>query len=136
MEQILLIVGASIFGVLGTVHLLYTFFTNKFDAYDPLVTESMKGTSLILTKDTSMWRAWVGFNASHSLGAMFVAGVYVPLTVSYFDVVQQSVWFSTFPVLIGLSYLILAKKYWFKIPFIGVLISTVCFASASVLINT
>ena len=136
MEKFLLIFGASIFGVLGAIHLIYTFFTNKFEAYDSAVTEAMKGTSPILTKETSVWNAWLGFNASHSLGAMLVAAIYIPLSVSYFDVIQQSVWFSNLPVLIGLSYLVLAKKYWFKIPFIGVLISTVCFIGAAVLINT
>jgi len=136
MEQILLIVGASIFGVLGAVHLLYTFFTNKFDAHDASVTEAMKGTSPTLTKETSMWRAWIGFNASHSLGAMLVAAIYIPLTVSYFPVIQASIWFSVLPVFIGLSYLTLAKKYWFKIPFTGVLIATLCFSGAAVLINT
>ncbi len=136
MEQALLIVGASIFGVLGTIHLLYTFFTNKFEAYNSSVTEAMKGTSPILTKEITVWNAWIGFNASHSLGAMLVAAFYIPLTVSYFNIIQQSLWFSFLPVLIGLSYLILAKKYWFKIPFIGVLISTICFVGSAVLINT
>lgn len=135
-DKILLILGASIFGVLGTVHLLYTFFTNKFDAYDSSVTKAMKGTSPILTKETSVWDAWVGFNASHSLGAMLVAGFYIPLTVSYFHIIQQSIWFSVLPVIIGFSYLLLAKKYWFRIPFVGVLVSTMCFVGAAVLINT
>ena len=89
----------------------------------------------LLTKETSVWNAWVGFNASHSLGAMLVAAVYIPLTTSYFYIIQQSAWFSSLPVLIGLSYRILAKKYWFKIPFFGVLISTICFAGATVLVN-
>ncbi len=136
MEQVLVIVGASIFGVLGAVHLIYTFFTNKFNAYDSSVTEAMKGTSPILTKETSVWNAWIGFNASHSLGVMLVAGVYIPLSVSYFDIVEQSIWFSTLPVIIGISYLALAKKYWFNIPLIGVSISTICFVLAAVLINT
>lgn len=136
MAQILLVFGASVFGILGMVHLLYTFFTNKLDPYDSAVTEAMKGTSPILTKETSVWNAWVGFNASHSLGAMLVAAVYIPLSVSYFSIIQQSVWFSFLPVLIGLSYLVLAKNYWFRIPFFGVLISTVCFTGAAVLINT
>ena len=136
MEQVLIIVGASIFGVLGAVHLIYTFFTNKFNAYDSSVTEAMKGTSPILTKETSVWNAWIGFNASHSLGVMLVAGVYIPLSVSYFDIVEQSIWFSTLPVIIGISYLALAKKYWFNIPLIGVSISTICFVLAAVLINT
>ena len=136
MEQVLIIIGASIFGVLGTIHLIYTFFTNKFEAYDSAVTEAMKATSPILTRETTVWNAWIGFNASHSLGAMLFASIYVPLTTSYFNVIQQSVWFSTLPVLIGISYLALAKKYWFKIPFFGILISTVCFIGAAVLINT
>ena len=135
MAQILIIIGASIFGILGTIHLLYTFFTNKLDPYDSSVTRAMKDTSPILTKETSIWNAWVGFNASHSLGAMLVAAVYIPLGTSYFYIIQQSVWFSFLPVLIGLSYLILAKIYWFKIPFFGVLISTICFAGADLLVN-
>lgn len=136
MEQLLLITGASIIGILGTIHLLYTFFSNKFEAYDSSVTEAMKATPPILTKETSVWKAWIGFNASHSLGAILVAGVYIPLTVSYFKIIQQSIWFSFLPVFIGLSYLFLAKKYWFKIPFIGILISTICFIGAAILINT
>ena len=136
MEQILLIIGASIFGILGTFHLIYTFVTNKVDSYDPSVTEAMKNTSLILTKDTSVWNAWVGFNASHSLGAMLFAGIYIPLSAFHLNVIQDSLWFSFLPVLIGLSYLALAKKYWFKIPFVGILISSICFLSAAVLINT
>ena len=135
MAQILIIIGASIFGILGTIHLLYTFFTNKLDPYDSSVTRAMKDTSPILTKETSIWNAWVGFNASHSLGAMLVAAVYIPLGTSYFYIIQQSVWFSFLPVLIGLSYLILAKIYWFKIQFFGVLISTICFAGAALLVN-
>jgi hypothetical protein len=136
MAQFLLILGAAIFGVLGTVHLAYTFFTNKFDAFDVSDTKDMKGVSPIISRETSMWNAWIGFNASHSLGAMLVAAVYIPLAASYFEVIQQSYWFSLLPVLIGFSYLFLAKKYWFKIPFIGVLVSTVCFVGAAILINT
>lgn len=136
MENVLIVVGAAIFGVLGSMHLIYTYFTNKFEAYDSSVTEAMKGTSPILTKETTIWKAWVGFNASHSLGAMVFAGVYVPLSLSHFSVIAESLWFSILPVLVGLSYLVLAKRYWFKIPFVGILISTVCFVTAALLINT
>ncbi len=136
MEQSLIIIGASIFGILGVAHLIYTFFTNKFDAFDPSVTDAMKGTTPVLTKETTIWKAWIGFNASHSLGAMLVAAFYIPLAIWHFNVIQEAVWFSLLPVMIGISYLFLAKKYWFKIPFIGVSISTVCFIVAAVLVNT
>jgi hypothetical protein len=136
MEQALIIAGASIFGILGAIHLAYTFFTNKFDAFDASVTEAMKATSPVLTKETSIWNAWVGFNASHSLGAILVAAIYVPLAVFHMELLRESLWFSVLPVLIGASYLVLAKKYWFKIPFFCVLMSSICFVGAAVLINT
>ena len=135
MSQALYVFGAAIFGILGAAHLIYTLFTNKFNAYDPSVTQAMKSTSPILTKETSIWKAWIGFNASHSLGAMLVAGIYIPLSLSYFDVIRGSIWFSNLPILIGLSYLSLAKIYWFKIPFFGILISTLCFIAAALLLR-
>lgn len=135
MEKVLLVFGALIFGILGMIHLVYTFFTNKFHAIDASAMEAMKGTSPVLTKETTIWNAWIGFNASHSLGAMLFAAIYVPLTVHHFELIQHSVWFSLLPVIIGLSYLVLAKKYWFKIPFAGILIATVCFIGAAISIN-
>lgn len=136
MEQVLLIVGVSIFGFMGTVHLVYTFFTEKFSPFDASVTQAMQSTSPRITKETTIWLAWVGFNASHSLGAMLLAAVYLPLAIYNFDVINDSLWFSLLPVFVGVSYLILAKKYWFRIPFVGVLISLCCFLVAAWLINT
>ena len=134
LEQILIIIGAAIFGLLGVVHLLYTFFTPKFNAHNPDVTEAMKNTSPVLTKETTLWDAWIGFNASHSFGAIMVAAFFIPLAVFNFDVISQSLWFSTLPVMIACSYLILAKKYWFKIPFYGIMLSSICFIIASIII--
>ena len=135
MDKILLIVGVSIFGLLGTIHLLYTFFTTKLHPYDPKVVEVMKGTSLRLTQETTIWRAWLGFNASHSSGVMLFAAIYLPLIMFHFEVIRDSLWFSVLPVIIAISYLILAIKYWFKIPLFGILISLVCFITSAWLIN-
>ncbi len=134
-SQVLFIIGASIFGLLGCVHLIYTFFTDKFNAYDSDVTAAMKSASPVLTKETTVWRAWVGFNASHSLGAIIVAAIYIPLAFSHIQFIANNSWFAVLPSIIGFSYLLLAKNYWFKIPFFGILISTLCFVSAFVLIN-
>jgi len=51
------------------------------------------------------------------------------------EFIRTSIWYSILPVMIGLSYLILAKKYWFKIPFVGILISTACFFVTAILIH-
>lgn len=135
-SQVLFIIGASIFGLLGCAHLIYTFFTDKFNAYDPDVTVAMKNTSPVFTKETTVWRAWVGFNASHSLGTILFAAIYIPLAFSHIQFIVNNSWFAVLPSIIGFSYLFLAKNYWFKIPFIGILISTICFVGAFVLINT
>ena len=134
MERILVVIGASIFGILGTIHLVYTFFTTKFDSRDPDVTRAMKVASPVLTSETTMWNAWIGFNASHSLGAMIFALVYLVLATHYEDVVFQSMVLTLLPFVVGLSYSVLAKLFWFKIPFIGIAVATLCFMLAIFLV--
>jgi hypothetical protein len=130
MVQTLLIIGASVLGILGVVHIIYTFFTDKFSVYDLSVLNGMKSTSPRISKDTTVWDAWVGFNASHSLGLILFAVVYIPLTVNHIDLVKGSIWFSSIPVVFTVSYLFLAYRYWFKIPLIGVSLSLICFIGA------
>ena len=129
-SQWLLIIGAGIFAALGLAHLAFTFFSDKFHAYDSSVEEAMKQSSPRISKDTTMWQAWVGFNASHSLGPIVFAAFYIPLAVTDYEVVQSSLWLSVLPVIVGLSYLVVAKLYWFKVPFTGILISTLFFIGA------
>lgn len=133
MAQILIITGSTIFGALGTIHLIYTFFTKRLDPKESTAIQAMKESKLNLTGQTTVWDAWIGFNASHSLGAMFFAAVYIPLSVSAFATIENSIWLSILPVLVGVSYGVLAKRYWFHIPLIGILLSCACFIGAFVL---
>lgn len=135
MQQILILIGVSIFGILGTMHLIYTFIGNKFNARDPEVTSAMKRTSPVISSQTTIWKAWKGFNASHSLGAMLLPAVYIPITINHMDIIQQSFWLTLLPILVGVSYMLLAKRYWFNIPLIGITISTLCFISAAMIGN-
>lgn len=78
---------------------------------------------------------WIGFNASHSLAAMLLAAVYVPLALNHFVLIQGSLWFSLLPVVVASAYLILAARYWFNKPFMGILISLSCFIGSALLID-
>jgi len=133
-EQILLIVGAAIFGVLGTLHLYYTFFTNKFMTRDRKVAEAMKATSPLLTNRTTMWDTWIGFNGSHSLGAIVISIFYILLATTHMEVIRETKSFVLLAVLIGISYLALAIRYWFRVPLIGILLATICFVISAILI--
>lgn len=121
------IFGALILTVLGTIHLVYTFFTNKFSPRNELFEKEMKITTLVLTKETTMWKAWIGFNASHSAGAMFIGFINLYLAIQYFSLFQSDHFFFIFNIITVGFYLWLAKKYWFKIPFAGITITFICF---------
>jgi hypothetical protein len=129
--KILWLSGSAIFLVLGIVHLYYTFFTNKFDARNKTVILEMKNTSPVLTGETTMWNAWIGFNASHSAGAIFFGIINILLTTQYFPILQNSVPIILLNIVTVLFYCWLGKKYWFRIPFTGVLIAAGCFIAAT-----
>ena len=132
-EKYLWIAGSMPFIVLGTIHLLYTFFTNKFSSGNNTLEEEMKISFPILTKETTMWKAWIGFNASHSSGVIYIGLINLILAIKYFYIVKSPV-FLLLNIVTVLFYLWLARKYWFKTPFTGVLISACCFIAAAVII--
>ena len=134
MAQLLLVLGASVIGLLGTVHLVYTFATDHFQPRDPAVRTAMEGTAPRLTRATTMWKAWIGFNASHSLGAMVFAAVYLLLALRHMDVLAASPSLLVIALASNATYVVLAWRYWFRAPFLGLLLSLLCFAAATVLL--
>jgi len=134
MAKIFILIASSIFLILGITHLVYTFFTNKFLTRDGETNKKMKSTSPILTNETSVWNAWIGFNASHSTGAMFIGLINIMLVCQHFEVYRSSFNILLLDICTGIFYLFLAKKYWFKIPLIGILIATSCFIVAILLL--
>ncbi len=129
MVAVLLIIGSAIVGILGLCHLIYTLRTNKFEPRDDDLGRRLRQVSPVLTPDTTMWKAWIGFNASHSLGVMLFATIYGYLAMFELEFLLSS-WFLVALSLITLcSYLVLARSFWFNVPFIGIAISLVFFAT-------
>ena len=134
--QVLIIAGAAIFGLLGGLHLAYTFVGDKLLPRDPAAIDAMKATTLTLTRQTSLWDAWIGFNASHSLGAILFAALYILLAARHMGVLAQSKELVLLGTATSLAYLWLAHAYWFRVPFVGIAIAAGCFAVAAVLLFT
>jgi len=132
LAKILWFTGSAIFLALGTLHLYYTFFSDKFAARNKAVVTEMKNTSPVLTNETTMWNAWIGFNASHSAGAIFIGLINIILVVQYFLVLQNSLVIQLLNIATLIFYCWLGRKYWFRIPFTGILITTGCFVAASI----
>ena len=133
--QFLIIMGSILIGILGLVHFIYVIATNKFDAYDADVTVAMQNTSPVLTKHTTVWKAWLGFNYSHSFGVLWVPLFYIPLALNHMSLLQQSLWLTGLLPIMALVYTVLSKRYWFAIPFVGSLIAFLCFSAAFYLLH-
>ena len=127
------IAGSLPFIILGAIHMAYTFFTNKFSSRSASVDDAMKNSFPVLTKETTMWRAWIGFNASHSSGAIYIGLVNFVAAIQFPDLLRSPI-FLTLNIITVLFYCWLGKKYWFGIPFKGILIATASFVSATILI--
>ena len=129
---ILMSLSALIVLTLGVLHFVYTFRGPKLTPRDPALQARMAEVPLVITRQTTVWRAWVGFNASHSLGAILFGLIYGFLGNAYPEILFAS----PFLLVVGIAMLgglaILAKLYWFRIPFAGVVISLVCYVGSLV----
>jgi hypothetical protein len=126
----LLIGSAAIPLLLGLLHLLYTFHGPKLLPRDTELQARMSAVSPVITRQTTMWKAWVGFNASHSFGAILFGLVY-----GYLALLHPAFLFdSAFLLIVGLAvlggYAFLGARYWFSVPFRAILLSLVLYAFA------
>ena len=127
--QALIAASAAIVFGLGALHLLLTFRGPKLLPREPGLRAQMEQGTLVLTRETSVWKAWIGFNASHSLGAMLFGAVYGHLALAYPAVLLHS------PVLLGvgaallLAYAWLGRRYWFSVPLRGIVLSLLLYAA-------
>ena len=134
--QILMLLSAVIILMLGVIHLAYTFRGSKLTPHDPVLQIAMSQTSPVITRETTMWRCWVGFNASHSMGAILFGLVYGYLAVAH----GQVLFHSEFLLIVGLAMLggffALSKVYWFSAPFRGIAVALACYLASIVVALT
>lgn len=127
---ILMSLSALVVLTLGALHLVYTFRGPKLTPRDPALQARMAEVPLVITRQTTVWRAWVGFNASHGMGAVLFGLIYGFLGNAYPEILFASPFLLVvgFAMLGGLA--VLAKLYWFRIPFRGVVIALACYLAS------
>ena len=128
--RILMVFSASIMFTLGVIHLVYTFWGASLTPRDPALQISMSQSSPIVTNETTMWRCWVGFNASHSLGLILFGLVFGYLAIAH----GQLLFRSPFLLVVGLAmlggFVVLCKVYFFSWPLTGISISLACYVAS------
>jgi hypothetical protein len=126
----LMAASAAIIFALGLLHLVYTFRGNKLHPRDEQLMANMKSISPRIARQTTMWKAWIGFNASHSYGALLFGAVYGYLALAHSAFLFQSPFLLLLGLLLLAGYVLLAKLYWFSVPYRGIVASTVCYVAA------
>jgi hypothetical protein len=119
--------SAAIILLLGLVHLLYTFRGDQLHPRDPELTAKMMTVSPVITRESTMWRVWIGFNATHSFGLILFGALFGYLAMRHSAFLFHS-WFLLalgFALLVG--YAAVAKLYFFTSPFRGVVLATVLY---------
>jgi hypothetical protein len=115
----LIAASALVILVLAVLHLIFTYWGRRFHPRDAALEARMKEVSPLISRETTIWRAGIGFHASHSVGAILFSLVYMYLALEAANFLFKS----PFLLILGLAFLctfvVLAKLYWFTVPFRG-----------------
>ena len=133
LASLLIAASAAILLLLGSMHLLFTFNGPKFHPRDPALKAALMASSPVITGQTTMWRAAIGFHASHSMGAMLFGLIYGYLALVHAAMLWQSMFLLTLGLATLLAYVVLAKRYWFSVPFRGISLATMLYVAGLVL---
>ncbi len=122
--------GGGVFVLLGLLHALYTYLDigrpRRLVPQDPDVAQAMAESNLRLSgSGTTMWRAWVGFNFSHSIGVVLF-GTLCMGAGFVLGTLTLPAWTLFVLVVIALIYLVVGQLYWFRIPVAGIALAGVC----------
>lgn len=123
----ILAASAGVILALGVAHLVLTFHGTKLHPRDPELEARMRNGSPVITSETTMWKTWIGFNASHSYGAILFGLVYGYLALAH----DAFLFASPFLLVLGLAFLfgwlVLGVRYWFSVPRRGVALATLLY---------
>jgi hypothetical protein len=129
-KTILMVISAAVILLLGLVHLLYTFWGPKLLPADPQLVDAMKAVPLVITRETTVWKAWLGFNASHSMAGILFGLVYGYLALAQPAVLDGSLFLQGVGLLTLAGLLLLCWNFWFSVPLAGISISLACYAAS------
>jgi hypothetical protein len=137
LSRFLFLLGGLPWVVLGSVHARITPLTpaesKGLSPRDAAYRASMTEQTLLLNRRTNLWLAWVGFNLSHSLGAVAFGAVVWLLGRNTAAYRANAPFFIPFAIVVSGLYLAIGVRYWFRTPIVGIAFAGVCFVLAGIL---
>jgi hypothetical protein len=132
LTKVLMSLSASIILALGVLHLVYTFWGPKLTPRDLELQVRMEQVSPVITNETTMWRCWIGFNSTHSMSLILFGVIYLFLAVRHSEFLFGSIFLLGVGLAMLGGLLVLAKAYFFSIPFAGVAVSLICYVGSMI----
>lgn len=126
----LITASALIVLTLGALHLLFTYRGTRFHPQNAALEAWMKEVSPCVSSETTIWRAGVGFHASHSFGALLFGLIFAYLAHEASGLLYRSPFLLVLGALFLAAWVWLAWRYWFRIPLVGLTIAATCYALA------
>lgn len=127
--------AAVIVGLLGAAHLVLLYASPKLSPDDDLA-KRLAVSVVPLSDATNILRLWVGFNASHSLGALVFGLTYGYLALGHDEMLSDS----PYLLVVGAAYLLTmlaaSVRYWFNVPSTGLALATLLYLVGTVLGTT
>ena len=134
MTQLLIIIGALPFLFFGVGHGLITLRDLRrpraFTPPDPTLRQAMQQSSIRFRADINLWKAWLGFNLTHSLGLVVFGAAFLYVGIVAPSAFASSLLVQSFAVVVSAAYLVASNKYFFIHPVIGSALGVVCFLAA------
>ena len=128
-SKIFMVFSAGMVLLLGIIHLAYTFSGSSLLPRDSALQTAMSQAHLAISNETTVARAWVGFNASHSMGLILFGLIFGYLALYHTKLLFDSAYLLVVGFAMLAGFLVLAKLYWFSIPFAGIAISLLCYVA-------
>ncbi|MES2950630.1 MAG: hypothetical protein V4858_19025 [Pseudomonadota bacterium] len=116
MSNTLLILGCSVFAILGAGHAALMLFSTKFEPRDPGLLAQLKNSKAGLSKTGNLWNGIKGFHLSHSLGLVLFGAFYTTLALENPGYLQTSAALNLGLLLVPVVYIYLAHRFWFSVP--------------------
>ncbi len=135
MSKPLFLTGAGIFLILGLTHALLLLSDFRWPRAlvptDNRVRDAMRAAPLRLAPQTTIWRSWLGFNLSHSLGLVVFGLLLGGLAIGDFGAVAGNAFVRFTSVTVSALYTLLAVRFWFWAPATAAAIGTACFLASA-----
>lgn len=129
---VLMVLSAGLLLAIGLLHLVYTFHGPKLRPRDRSLQIRMDEVSPVITRETTMWRCWLGFNVTHSMCLMLFGLVYGFLAIFHASVLFASAYLLGVGLLLVGGMVALSKAYFFRSPFVAVSTGLVLYVASFV----